>query len=127
MLKWHACSVQHDCHEPHCYILLPGSAPPCQHRGGFCCSSAAQLGWWPELHPDRPTSSHPPCSQELSDSCRTGAATNVIFGLALGYKSAIVPCLVIATCIFVSFTLAHMFGIACAALGFLTTLSTGEL
>ena len=69
----------------------------------------------------------PPCLQELSDSCRTGAATNVIFGLALGYKSAIVPCLVIATCIFVSFTLAHMFGIACAALGFLTTLSTGEL
>lgn len=74
------------------------------------------------LHP-----THPPCLQELSDSCRTGAATNVIFGLALGYKSAIVPCLVIATCIFVSFTLAHMFGIACAALGFLTTLSTGEL
>ena len=63
--------------------------------------------------------------QDVADACKTGAATDIIFGLALGYKSAIIPCLVIAVCIFVSFTLAHMFGIACAALGMLTTLSTG--
>lgn len=66
------------------------------------------------------------CLQEVADSCRTGAATNIIFGLALGYQSAIVPCVVIAICIFVSFTLASMFGIACAALGMLNTLATGE-
>ena len=66
------------------------------------------------------------CVQDVADACKTGAATDIIFGLALGYKSAIIPCLVIAVCIFVSFTLAHMFGIACAALGMLTTLSTGE-
>ncbi|CAD7700819.1 unnamed protein product [Ostreobium quekettii] len=60
--------------------------------------------------------------QDVADSCRTGAATNVIFGLALGYKSAIVPCLMIAICIYVSFTLAGMFGIACAALGMLSIL-----
>ena len=64
--------------------------------------------------------------QDVADSCKTGAATDIIFGLALGYKSAIIPCIVIAVCIFVSFTLAHMFGIACAALGMLTTLSTGN-
>ncbi len=64
--------------------------------------------------------------QDVADSCKTGAATDIIFGLALGYKSAIIPCIVIAVCIFVSFTLAHMFGIACAALGMLTTLSTGK-
>jgi len=64
--------------------------------------------------------------QDVADSCKTGAATDIIFGLALGYKSAIIPCIVIAICIFVSFTLAHMFGIACAALGMLTTLSTGN-
>ncbi|GAA0138239.1 hypothetical protein LIER_00022 [Lithospermum erythrorhizon] len=29
--------------------------------------------------------------QDVADACRTGAATNVIFGLALGYKSVIVP------------------------------------
>ena len=61
----------------------------------------------------------------MADSCRTGAATNIIFGLALGYKSAIVPCLVIAVAIYVSFSLANMYGIACAALGMLTTMSTG--
>ncbi|KAI5418446.1 hypothetical protein KIW84_042904 [Lathyrus oleraceus] len=29
--------------------------------------------------------------QDVADSCRTGAATNVIFGLALGCKSVIIP------------------------------------
>ena len=50
-------------------------------------------------------------------SCKTGAATNIIFGLALGYLSVIVPVVVVATCIFVGFTYAGMLGIACAALG----------
>lgn len=63
--------------------------------------------------------------RDVAGSCKTGAATNVIFGLALGYQSCIVPCFVIAIAIFVSFSLAGMFGIACAALGILTTLSTG--
>ena len=63
--------------------------------------------------------------QEVADACRTGAATNIIFGLALGYQSAIVPCIVIAVAIYVSFTLANLFGIACAALGMLNTLATG--
>ena len=63
--------------------------------------------------------------QDVADSCRTGAATDIIFGLALGYKSAILPCFVIAICIYVSFSLANMYGIACAALGMLTTMSTG--
>ena len=63
--------------------------------------------------------------QDVADACRTGAATDIIFGLALGYKSTIIPCFCIAAAIFVSFTLASMYGIACAALGMLTTLSTG--
>ncbi|WMV35155.1 hypothetical protein MTR67_028540, partial [Solanum verrucosum] len=44
--------------------------------------------------------------QDVADSCRTGAATNVIFGLALGYKSVIIPIFAIAIAIFVSFTFA---------------------
>jgi len=63
--------------------------------------------------------------QDVADACRTGAATDIIFGLALGYKSTIIPCFCIAAAIFVSFSLASMYGIACAALGMLTTLSTG--
>ncbi|KAK4391548.1 Pyrophosphate-energized vacuolar membrane proton pump [Sesamum angolense] len=63
--------------------------------------------------------------QDVADSCRTGAATNVIFGLALGYKSVIIPILAIAVSIFVSFSFAAMYGIAVAALGMLSTIATG--
>lgn len=63
--------------------------------------------------------------QDVADACRTGAATDIIFGLALGYKSCIIPTIVIAITIFVGNTLAGMFGIACAALGMLSTLATG--
>ncbi|CAD5163412.1 unnamed protein product [Musa acuminata subsp. malaccensis] len=63
--------------------------------------------------------------QAVADSCRTGAATNVIFGLALGYKSVIVPIFAIAIAIYVSFSLASMYGIAVAALGMLSTIATG--
>ncbi|XWS11764.1 hypothetical protein CRYUN_Cryun37aG0028000 [Craigia yunnanensis] len=63
--------------------------------------------------------------QDVADSCRTGAATNVIFGLALGYKSVIIPIFAIAISIFVSFSFAAMYGIAIAALGMLSTLATG--
>eukprot|EP00252_Welwitschia_mirabilis_P021781 TRINITY_DN568_c0_g3_i1.p1 TRINITY_DN568_c0_g3~~TRINITY_DN568_c0_g3_i1.p1 ORF type:complete len:765 (-),score=100.22 TRINITY_DN568_c0_g3_i1:142-2436(-) len=63
--------------------------------------------------------------QDVADACRTGAATNVIFGLALGYKSVIIPIFAIAVSIYVSFTLAAMYGIAVAALGMLSTIATG--
>ncbi|KVH93751.1 Pyrophosphate-energised proton pump [Cynara cardunculus var. scolymus] len=63
--------------------------------------------------------------QDVADSCRTGAATNVIFGLALGYKSVIIPIFAIAVSIFVSFTFAAMYGVAVAALGMLSTIATG--
>ncbi|XP_031483353.1 pyrophosphate-energized vacuolar membrane proton pump-like [Nymphaea colorata] len=63
--------------------------------------------------------------QDVADACRTGAATNVIFGLALGYKSVIIPIFAIAVSIYVSFSLAAMYGIAMAALGMLSTIATG--
>ncbi|KAM7454554.1 hypothetical protein BLSTO_04690 [Blastocystis sp. subtype 1] len=62
--------------------------------------------------------------KEVSKSCETGAATNIIFGLALGYKSVVVPIFALATTIFVSFYFANMYGVALAALGMLSTLST---
>uniref|UniRef100_A0A0E0DMB3 H(+)-exporting diphosphatase n=1 Tax=Oryza meridionalis TaxID=40149 RepID=A0A0E0DMB3_9ORYZ len=61
----------------------------------------------------------------VAQSCRTGAATNVIFGLAVGYKSVIVPIFAIAGAIYASFRLAAMYGIALAALGMLSTIATG--
>src|SRR5690606_14825220 len=55
-------------------------------------------------------------------SCETGAATNIIFGLALGYKSVVLPYLAIAVSIYTSWMLAGMYGIAIASLGMLGTL-----
>lgn len=43
-------------------------------------------------------------------SCKTGSATNIIYGLALGYKSAIIPVFVLAAVIFVSFQLCSTYG-----------------
>jgi len=63
--------------------------------------------------------------RDVAESCKTGAATNIIFGLALGYKSVIVPVFCIAGTIFLSFSLAGMYGIAMAALGILSTLPVG--
>jgi len=63
--------------------------------------------------------------REVSESCKTGAATNIIFGLALGYKSVIIPVFCIAGTIYLSFSLAGMYGIAMAALGILSTLPVG--
>ena len=39
--------------------------------------------------------------KDVADACRTGAATNIIFGLALGYLSVIIPVFVITICIYV--------------------------
>jgi hypothetical protein len=63
--------------------------------------------------------------QDVADACRTGPATDIIFGLALGYKSCIIPTFVMAIAIYIANSLAGMLGIACAALGMLATLSTG--
>ncbi|MEX2132345.1 MAG: V-type H(+)-translocating pyrophosphatase [Pseudohongiellaceae bacterium] len=60
--------------------------------------------------------------QEVANSCETGVATNIIYGLALGYKSTVYPYLAIAICIFVSWELAGMYGVAIASLGMLGTL-----
>jgi H(+)-translocating pyrophosphatase len=60
--------------------------------------------------------------QELAKSCETGVATNIIYGLALGYKSTLLPYLCIAASIFISWDLAGMYGVAIASLGMLGTL-----
>jgi inorganic pyrophosphatase len=62
--------------------------------------------------------------REVAQSCETGAATNIIYGLALGYKSIVIPITVIAIVTYISFTYAGMYGVALGALGFLGTLAT---
>jgi len=63
--------------------------------------------------------------RELAGSCETGAATNIIYGLALGNLSTVVPVLCLALTAFGTFVLLGMFGIALGALGMLANLSLG--
>jgi len=63
--------------------------------------------------------------REVAYSCKTGAATNMIYGIALGFKSAIIPVLVLAVVVYGSFTMCDMYGVALAAIGFLSNLATG--
>merc|ERR1711957_509776 len=63
--------------------------------------------------------------RELATACKSGAAVNIIFGMALGYKSCIVPVFVLAANIYVAFSLCDLYGIALAALGMLSTLACG--
>jgi Na+/H+-translocating membrane pyrophosphatase len=60
--------------------------------------------------------------QELAESCRTGAGTNVIYGLALGYLSTIVPVCSLCVCAYLSSTLLGYYGVALAAIGMLANL-----
>jgi inorganic pyrophosphatase len=62
--------------------------------------------------------------REVAQSCETGAATNIIYGLALGYRSAILPVSLLAIVVYISFWLGDMYGVALAALGMLANLST---
>jgi H+-translocating diphosphatase len=62
---------------------------------------------------------------ELVHSCKTGAATNIIYGLSLGYRSCIIPIFILSGLVYVSFEIADMYGVSLAACGMLSNLATG--
>lgn len=99
-------------------VRSPGYAYLCQLFGLL---SGLMIGAFTEFmtsHSYRPV-------REVAESCRTGAATNVIYGLALGYLSTIVPVICIALTVYVSNMWLGYYGIALAALGMLSNLPIG--
>jgi len=63
--------------------------------------------------------------QEIAEACETGAATNIIYGLALGYLSVLPPTFAMAVTIYTSYRMADLYGYALAALGILSTMCIG--
>jgi len=79
------------------------------------------IGFWTEY---MTSYSYTPV-KDIANASQFGAGPNIIYGLAAGYKSVIIPTFCLAITIFVAFFFADMYGISLAALGMLSTLSTG--
>jgi len=62
-----------------------------------------------------------PPIRRIAEAARTGAATNVITGIATGLQSTAVPLLVVAAATFISYETVGLYGIALAAVGMLAT------
>lgn len=58
---------------------------------------------------------------KLAESSQSGAATNLIYGLALGFESTVLPVCGIAMVIFVAYQCAGLFGVSLTAVSMLAT------
>jgi inorganic pyrophosphatase len=101
------------------FTATPGSVAVCVCSG---CVGGLIIGLVTEYYTSH---SYSPV-REVALSCKSGgAATCIIYGLALGYLSAIIPVLILSGIVFVSFTLCDTYGVALGAIGMLSTLATG--
>ncbi len=111
---------------PHEFKLSPES-PTIYHNTGVFIALAAGLiaGLAIGLITEYFTSHRYSPVRQVADASQTGAATNIIYGLALGYNSSVVPMILIAITAAVGFASAGMYGIAMAAIGMLGTIAVG--
>ncbi|KHO47794.1 MAG: membrane-bound proton-translocating pyrophosphatase [archaeon GW2011_AR5] len=58
--------------------------------------------------------------QEIAKASETGAGTNIIYGLAVGFQSTFIPVIIIALATLGAFYVAGIYGIGLAALGLLS-------
>merc|ERR1719247_1071579 len=92
----------------------------------YCCLSIV-LGLWSGLLigyvTEYYTSSTYVPVREIAETQKQSAATGIIYGLALGYLSCIIPVICLGITILVAHSLCGMFGIALSALGMLGTMT----
>jgi len=63
--------------------------------------------------------------QEMAEACKAGPAINIIYGLALGYNSTVIPVIAMAITVITSINYCGLFGVALAAIGMLSNLCVG--
>merc|ERR1719343_541727 len=97
------------------------------HVQWWYCAVSIMLGLWSGLIIGFVTEYYTSHSyqpvREISETQKQSAATGIIYGLALGYLSCIVPVICLGVTILVSHTLCGMFGVALGALGMLGTMT----
>jgi len=60
--------------------------------------------------------------KKIAEASESGAATNIITGLAVGFKSSILPVITISIAIFIAFKMSGLYGIGIAGVGMLSTI-----
>jgi K(+)-stimulated pyrophosphate-energized sodium pump len=97
-----------------CYLL--GISPKFGHAVTAGCLIGMSIGLLSEYY----TSAKP--VRDISESAKTGPATVVILGIAIGMESIILPVVGICIAMGVSYAFAGLYGIAVAAVGMLGTI-----
>jgi len=97
------------------------------HVQWWMCAVSIMLGLWSGLIIGYITEFYTSYSyypvREIAETQKQSAATGIIYGLALGYLSCIVPVICLGVTILVAHTLCGMFGVALGALGMLGTMT----
>jgi len=95
----------------------------------YHCAVSVMLGLWSGLVIGYVTEYYTSHSyspvREIAETQKQSAATGIIYGLALGYLSCIVPVFCLGITILIAHTLCGMFGVALGALGMLGTMTIG--
>merc|ERR1719204_170219 len=100
-----------------------------EHVHWSYCAISIMLGLWSGLIIGYVTEYYTSHSyapvREISETQKQSAATGIIYGLALGYLSCIVPVVCLGVTILVAHSLCGMYGVALAAIGMLSTMTMG--
>merc|ERR1719329_56713 len=98
-----------------------------KHVKWWYCALSICLGLWSGLFIGYMTEYYTSHSytpvREISETQKVSAATGIIYGLALGYLSCIVPVICLGVTILIAHTYCGMFGVALGALGMLGTMT----
>ncbi len=95
-------------------VMDVGQAPFWAVLSGLLAGSA--IGYLSELYTSGKR------VDEIAQSSRTGAATNIITGIAVGFESTVLPVAAICVAIFVAHYAHGLYGIALAGVGMLATI-----